>query len=175
MDCICCGFGAIILLFVLTKISKESYPRRSQAALVNTHLSPKLNHPVSPQETVLHQLLETLTDLSAEKERLIDQMIERENDLVLSLSDLEKQQQILASLEKKLTDQALDKNVEERIGDQLLAARQQLTEEMKRLLLSLPKPTNRVIGGIPVIVNTCFLLLILQEACVGSGHFYGER
>ena len=149
MDCICCGFGAIILLFVLTKISKDSYVRNSRLLASNSHLNPKFT--VSPEaETALQELEHQLREMRRERQRLENRMMERSFDLVSTFSDMEKHQETLANLENKLMDQELDKKVHQRVGDQLSTARQQLSAEMKRLLQSLPKPQDRIIGGIPV-------------------------
>lgn len=151
MDCICCGFGAIILLFVLTKVSKESYTRKPLPGLVRSHLNPKSKYqPTPPDDTELQQLEDQLSDLRRKRQQLQERLRERENDLALFISDLEEQQKTLAKLEKKLFEESLNKKVQNRIGEQLFEARQQLTEEMKRLLQSLPQPKKRIIGGIPI-------------------------
>ena len=68
LDCLCCGFGAIILLFVLTRFSKLRYARTSQAAIVQeTRIADSLSRELETQ----------LREFRLERRRLDDRMNRR--------------------------------------------------------------------------------------------------
>ncbi len=140
MDCVCCGFGAIILLFVLTKFSKLKYVRSTSSAAV------VLNQ--GDSNIVLRE--KQLRELRRERRRLDTTLTERRAALTAVITESGERQTQLNTLQQQLRKSEISGTVQQRIGDQLFTARQQLTEEMKRLVNSLPKPKNNVVGGIPV-------------------------
>ena len=134
LDCICCGFGAIILLFVLSKFAEP---------------------------VVIEQIKE---NMQAEIVRLEKELFEIQGDthilnrdLTAKKAQLSKDKKKLARLQGDLSvikgrfagskDDAVVQNI---IEGKLAIARQELTEEMKRLYKSLPKKMTRSVGGIPV-------------------------
>jgi hypothetical protein len=134
LDCICCGFGAIILLFVLSKFAEpvviEEIKENMQAEIVRLE---KELFEIRGDTRILNR------DLTAKKEQLSKEE-ERLARLQGDLSTIKGQ--FAAS-----KDDAVVQNV---IEGKLARARQELTEEMKRLYKSLPKKTLRSVGGIPV-------------------------
>jgi len=134
LDVICCGFGGIILLLMITKISL-------------------------PLDVI--EQVDDLSELVAEKEQILeeilDETIELEEVLDTSEADLAKLIPELDSLEKRL-DELIEEydSISElsaakaKIHNDLLIARQSLTDEMARLLGSGFKRNNNTIGGITV-------------------------
>ena len=134
LDCICCGFGAIILLFVLSKFAEP---------------------------VVIEQIKE---DMQAEIVRLENELFEirgdsqiLNRDLTSKKEQLSKEKQKLARLQGDLSaikgrfsTSKDDARVQNIIEGKLAIARQELTEEMKRLYKILPKKRTRSVGGIPM-------------------------
>ena len=103
LDCICCGFGAVILLFVLTS-GKKSEARNEQLSDVSIDLG-KLQKNIQAEDArlrLLASLLEEnesqLSKLTAEKTTL-EKILEDKNDdlmlLLTSLSELEESKDTL--------------------------------------------------------------------------------
>jgi hypothetical protein len=136
LDCICCGFGAIILLLVLTKIGE---PRALEQARVD------LDGLVAKLEEELYQIrgeTEILNrDLTAKQEQLSEEQVR-----------IARLQGDLSSIEGQFAASRQLSEVSDIIEGRLLAARQELSEEMKRLLGASHrrKEEDPLIGGIPV-------------------------
>ena len=135
LDVISCGFGAIILLLVILK---------------------------GAEPMVVEKMSVNLTGLVAKLEREIDEIhgetrvLNRE--LTARKRQLSKEEEKLARLNGELSavegefeTADLDLSTQTRIEVQLETARQQLTEEMRRLRNDAPPPaTDSIIGGVPV-------------------------
>jgi hypothetical protein len=137
LDCICCGFGAIVLLLVLTKIGEPAALERAREDLdgLVARLQRELQE-VRGETRVLER------DLTTKQEQL---STERENVARLS-GDLSRIEGEFAS-SRELSE------VQDILEGRLLAAKQELTEEMKRLAEQQPRrraPPDRMVGGIPV-------------------------
>lgn len=134
LDCICCGFGAIILLFVLSKFAEpvviEQIKENMQAEIV------RLEKELSEIQGDTHILNR---DLTAKK----DQLSKDKKKLARLQGDLS----VIKGRFAGSKDDAVVQNI---IEGKLAIARQELTEEMKRLYKSLPKKMTRSVGGIPV-------------------------
>ncbi|MDH3639092.1 MAG: VWA domain-containing protein, partial [Gammaproteobacteria bacterium] len=144
LDVICCGFGAIVLLLLLTK--------------------PVEPVPVEDSETNLDGLLVEL------RERLFAL---RGETKVLNLDLKQKREQIaeekrriaalkgeLSGLQERLARASDQVSVDAVIAGELATARQKLTEEMRRL--SKPQTKNSVIGGIPV--DSEYIIFIIDTS-----------
>jgi hypothetical protein len=137
LDVICCGFGAIILLLVLTKIGEPralEQARRDLDALV-AELQEEL-HEIRGETPILErELVAKREQLSQERERI-----------ARLRGDFSKIQGEFAT-SKQYSE------VSEIVEGRLVAAQQELSEEMKRLLgRQRPRrtPEDRLVGGIPV-------------------------
>lgn len=133
LDVICCGFGAVILLLMITKTVE---PQIIEAAAVN--LEGKL---AKLQEELFEVRGETRVlnrDLNAKREQLSEH---EENVAVLTgeLSSLKSRHDNILSRSQ---------NNEAELGD-LALAQQRLTEEMQRLLRDQQLTMNNHIAGIP--------------------------
>jgi hypothetical protein len=135
LDCICCGFGAIILLLVLTEIGRPVELEKSRKNLAGQ---------VRDLTQKLHAIEGETTELSRELEG--------------NRATLEQERQKLARLAGELstihgpyTVSAQDASVTNRVEGELVAAYQKLSAEMKRLLEQRARrPATEAIGGIPV-------------------------
>ncbi len=134
LDCICCGFGALILLFVLSKFAEPMIIEE-----IKVDLEAKI---VRLEEELVEIRGETAVlnrDLTAKNEQLSEEKIR----LARLQGDLSKiRGQFAAS-----KDTAQVQNI---IEGRLARAMQELTEEMRHLLKTLPRKADSSIGGIPV-------------------------
>jgi hypothetical protein len=134
LDVICCGFGAIILLLMITKTVQ---PQIIEASTVN--LEGKV---AALREQVFEIRGETTVlnrDLNAKHEQL-SQYDER-------IAILRGQ---LASVKSRHDSLNVQTNSNDIVIEQLAIARQSLSAEMRRLLGSQHHSQNNLIGGIPV-------------------------
>jgi len=134
LDVVCCGFGAIILLLVITKIYEPVTIQKSQEELQKliVTLEQELNL-IQGESTVLNQTLTEVREQLSEND-------EQKNRLTGDLSEL--QGEFTAS--KALADE----KTAEMSG--LLSAKQSMTEIMRRLLKDYRPKDETTVGGIPV-------------------------
>ena len=152
LDVICCGFGAIVLLLLITKISIPASIEESELNLK------QLLQDLQQQLFVVRGETHVLNrDLNAKHEQLSFQQ-DKVAKLTQQLSALQNQQQTL-----------LDSINNDQQRNQLALAQQSLTAEMQRLLGKSFKPHNNVIGGIPV--DSEYLIFIIDTS--GSMFNYG--
>jgi hypothetical protein len=135
LDCICCGFGAIILLLVVTELDR---PARLEVSRVN----------LQAQVRELRQQLEIIRGESDDLERQLQGRVAR----------LERERQKLQRLSGDLTNiqgqyaaSRQDASVTNTVANELVAARQTLTAEMQRVLQDrMNRPVTEAIAGIPI-------------------------
>ena len=135
LDCICCGFGAIILLLVLTEIGRPAVLERSRKNLDGQ-----------------------VRNLTAELQHIQGETTELTRELAGSRATLEQERQKLARLAGEIsalhgeyTTSSKDAAVTNRVEGELVAAYQKLSAEMERLLKQRARrPATEAIGGIPV-------------------------
>ena len=135
LDVISCGFGAIILLLVISKISEPRVIEQTNADLSG----------------VVMELEAQLSEIRGETQIL-------NRDLIGKQEQLSEQKEKLARLQGALTDiegqYHLDSKADEAqslIQDELQSAKQELSEEMRQLLAGYQRPAqDAVIGGVPV-------------------------
>jgi hypothetical protein len=134
LDVICCGFGAVILLLMITKTVQ---PQIIEASTVN--LEGKI---ADLQEQVFEIRGETRIlnrDLNAKQE----QLSEYEQRIAILRGQL-------ASMKSRHDNILVQTNSNDVVTEQLAIARQSLSAEQKRLLGDQHKSKNNLIGGIPV-------------------------
>ncbi len=155
LDCICCGFGAIILLLVLTEYGQ---PIQIEERRV------KLNGQLQLLDEQLHTLRGETDQLNRE--------------LMGRLELLQKERQRLAQLAGDLTDVSgqfsasrKEASVTNIVETELVSAYQTLTEEMKRVLKNqAARPKSEAIGGIP-IDSEYIVFIVDTSASMTSGHW----
>jgi hypothetical protein len=135
LDCICCGFGAIILLLVISEFGQPIVLEKSRKDL----------------EGQVLKLQEELNTIRGETDVL-------QRELQGRVDELTRQRLLLARLSGDLTAirgqfaaSKSDATVEGIVENELVATYQTLTKEMERLLKNRPRrPPTEAIGGIPV-------------------------
>jgi hypothetical protein len=139
LDCICCGFGAIILLFVLNKMGEPAALERAQRDLGG----------------LLAKLEEELAQIRGETAILNRELPGRQQQLSTEREALARLQGDLSRVQGQFAASRELSQVQDIIAGRLLAAQQQLSEEMKRLQQQQQeqvyhRPEDAPIGGIPV-------------------------
>src|SRR6187431_1266841 len=136
LDCICCGFGAIILLLVLTDVGQPIVIERSEKDLKGQ----------------IDALQRQLFELRGESE-----ILNREMQGRIKARDAEQSRAAALSIDlNKIRGEFKaskgDATVANIVETELVAAHQTLTAEMQRLLKNAPKKIDTVmaVGGIPV-------------------------
>jgi hypothetical protein len=136
LDAICCGFGAIVLLLVLTKIGE---PRVIESARVDL-------------DGIILRLEEELAEIRGETAVLERRMVGREAQLSSKRDLIARLQGDLERIQGEFAASRQLSEVSGIVEGRLLAAQQELSEETKRLLgQSYRRPrTDATVGGIPV-------------------------
>lgn len=134
LDVICCGFGGIILLLMITKISLP---------IILEDTSDEIEALVAEKEASLAKILDDTLVVEEEIE-------ESETDLEELIPELERLQEELLETTDRLDTIVAFAAARARIQNDLLAAKQSLTDEMARLLGSGFQRRNNTIGGITV-------------------------
>jgi hypothetical protein len=154
LDVICCGFGAIILLLVLTKIGE---PRALERA-------------VEDLDGLVARLQEELAEIRGESSRLERELVSREEQLSEQRDQVARLQGDLSRVRGEFASTQELSEVNEIIEGRLLTAYQELTEEMQRLaaLADRPRPSDAPVGGIPV--DSEYVIFIIDTS--SSMHTY---
>lgn len=133
LDCICCGFGAIILLLVLSKIYEPVVVEESEI---------NLQQLIALLQEELFQIRGTSTILDRELKEVKEETRTTKTYLGTLEGDLSK-----IEGQYKASHQDEDETID--IGE-LRAARQRLSEEQKRLAPYYRRPDEDAVAGIPV-------------------------
>ncbi len=155
LDCICCGFGAIILLLVLTEygdpiqLQEQSIRLTGQVKQLEEQL-----HEIRGQTALLNRQLEG-------KEDLRQQALIRAQQLAGDLT----------SIKGQFSSSRKEASVTNIVEGELVSAYQTLTEEMKRLLKDqASRPKSESIGGIP-IDSEWIIFIVDTSASMTSFHW----
>ena len=147
LDVVSCGFGAIILLLVLSRVSEP---------LVREKISRDLKGEVRQLEQQLVEIRDNAKSAKSELAVSMRQLASRRQELV-------RQQQEIAALKARYRASRLDTTARERIKAQMEAALQSLTAEMRRLQeQKLPPPPDSPIGGVPV--DSEYIIFIIDTS-----------
>ncbi len=134
LDVICCGFGAIILLLMITKTVQ---PQIIEASTVN------LEGKVAALQEQLFEIRGDTIILNRDLNAKHEQLSEHEQKIAILRGQL-------ASVKSRHDSLNVQTNSNNIVMEQLAIARQSLSEEMQRLLGSQYQSKNNLIGGIPV-------------------------
>ena len=135
LDVISCGFGAIVLLLVIMKISEPALLEESTR---------DLSHRIEQSSSQIA----SLKDRSADLYRTSEQLRAEERQLLEQIAELNLQ---LKGARETKQDVLVEFSSQEAIIQQLYRARQELTDEMIRLQQQKTLvPVDAPIGGIPV-------------------------
>jgi hypothetical protein len=136
LDCICCGFGAIILLLVLTDVGQPVVIERSEK---------DLKQQIDALQRQLFELRGETEVLNREMQGRMSVLNAEQRKIALMAGDLSK----IRGEFKASKGEATVTNI---VETELVAAHQTLTAEMARLLKNAPRrdPNNLAVAGIPV-------------------------
>jgi hypothetical protein len=135
LDAVCCGFGAMILLFIVTRVSEPARLEESERDLdgLITQYEQELNDIVGETERVQRDAANVAADYNVDRRRIED--LREQLELIRA--------QVLATAE--------DTELTVEMQTRLASAKQSLTDEMKRLLADYRPPLEEYkVGGIPV-------------------------
>jgi len=155
LDCICCGFGAIILLLVLSEIGQPAELEKSRK-----HLGGEVRLLEEQLNTLRGQTDELNRELQGSRETL-----ERERGRLTNLAG------DLSSIRGRYAGSREDAAVTNIIERELVAAQQTLTEEMQRLVTRhAQSPRSAAIGGIPI--DSDYVIFIIDtSSSMTSNHW----
>ncbi|MFV0477916.1 MAG: VWA domain-containing protein [Parahaliea sp.] len=146
LDVICCGFGAVILLLMITKTVQPQIIEESTVSL----------------EGKLAELQEQLFEIRGES-RILNRDLNAKHE---QLSDYEAKIAILrgqlATTKARYDSIQVQDNTNDVITEQLADAKQSLTAEMERLLGRQHQSQNNLIGGIPV--DSEYIIFIIDTS-----------
>jgi hypothetical protein len=153
LDVICCGFGAIVLLLMITKTVEPQVIEESAI---------KLNGQIADLQKNLFSIRgETRVfnrELNAKHEQIA---LEKKRVAIIKTE--------MAILEAQYAQLAKASPISKEEKGKLKLALQQMSEEMERLLGKNHKRTNNLIGGIPV--DSEYIIFIIDTS--GSMYNYG--
>ena len=146
LDVICCGFGAVILLLMITKTVQ---PQIIEASTVN------LEGLVADLQEQLFEIRGETRILNRDLNARHEQLSEHEERIAILRGQL-------ASLKSRHDSIQLQTNSNDVISEQLAIAKQALTEEQRRLLGPEYQSKNNMIGGIPV--DSEYIIFIIDTS-----------
>jgi hypothetical protein len=146
LDVICCGFGAIILLLIITKTVEPMLLEKSRI---------DLDGQIVRREEAVHEIRGRITELRRQVEDASGQ--------------LDRRLQLVAALERELSQilgrfatTAQRSEEADTATQSLAAARQTLTDEMQRLLGADFRRETDMVGGIPV--DSEYILFVIDTS-----------
>ena len=150
LDVVCCGFGAVILLLVITKIYEPVTIEKSREDLEQliVKLERELNE-IRGDSTVINRDLKEIEEQLSENKK-------KKNKLAGDLSEMEGEFSATRAMSEESTGTM----------NSLLSAKQSLTEEMKRLLKDYNPIDDSTVGGIPV--DSEYIIFVIDT----SGSMY---
>lgn len=155
LDSICCGFGAIILLLVLTDVDQPVIIERATEAMNGQIL----------------KLQEELFVLRGETDELHRELEGRINELRQQRARLVRLQADLTNVEGEFAASTREARVADVVESELVSAYQELTAEMERLQRQPRKrEAGPAVGGIPV--DSEYVVFVIDSSySMTSGHW----
>lgn len=135
LDCITCGLGSVILLLVLSNARSPTIEESKEAS----------------HERIL-RLQDELIDIRGESEILNRDLQTRQEQLSEDKIRIARLYGDLSALRGKFASSTKDSEAANRIQGQLVAAREKLTDEMKRLYAGpeFKHQNGDIVGGVPI-------------------------
>ncbi len=146
LDVICCGFGAIILLLMITKIVE---PVVIEEAAIE-------------MEGSIRDLQEQLFKLRGDTRKLDRDLTAKKEQLSENKEKVARLQSDINSYNSQFENSEDQTQINEILEGKLADARQSLTDEMRRLQMRSPRIQNQVIGGIPV--DSEYIIFIIDTS-----------
>jgi len=145
LDCICCGFGAIILLLVLSKIYEPMIIEKTQDDL----------------ESLIALLQQELFDIRGETavlNRDLKDVREQTSDTRIQLARLQQELSTVKG-QYEASQEDSDSTIDE---GALASAKQRLTDEMRRLQPYYKRADDDAVAGIPV--DSEYIIFIIDTS-----------
>jgi len=147
LDTICCAFGAMILLFVLSKFGEPAALEKSRVDLQGRVLA----------------LQKELEQIRGETQVLNRDLTTREQQLAEERMKLARLRGDLSSVLGKYKSTSQDAEVANKLEGQLVSAQQQLTEDMKKVLGSdYRRAPQDSVAGLPV--DSEYIIFIIDTS-----------
>jgi len=146
LDVVSCGFGAIILLLVIVKVSEP-------------HVIEKLAVDLTG---LVHRLQAELHDIRGETSQFNRQLTARQQQLSDSRENLARLQGDLSIIRGEYAGGKRDFEVQERIQQQLQLAQQSLNADLRRLLGAGYRRRDATVGGVPV--DSEYIIFIIDTS-----------
>jgi len=148
LDAVCCGFGAIILLFVLNKMGEPLMLEQAQLEL----------------EGLIARLEEELFVIRGETTQFNRSLRSREEQLSKETTNVARLRGDLTNIQGQYKASTQLSEIQDTIEGRLVAAQQALTEEMKRLQAErvYRRPPEAPVGGIPV--DSEYIIFIIDTS-----------
>lgn len=146
LDCICCAFGAIILLFVLSKFAEPMIIEEVKADL----------------ESVIERLEEELFEIRGQTVVLNRELTTTTEQLSEAKDRLARLQGDVSNIKGQFKASKDDAEVQNIIEGKLARAKQELSAEMRRLLKQQPRKATSSVGGIPV--DSEYIIFIIDTS-----------
>jgi len=150
LDVVSCGFGAIILLLVIVKVSEP-------------HVIEKLAVDLTG---LVHRLQAELHDIRGETDRFNRKLTSKQEQLSDSRENLARLQGDLSSIRGEYAASRRDFAAQQRIEQQLQLAQQSLNADLRRLLGAGYRRRDATVGGVPV--DSEYIIFIIDTS--GSMH-----
>lgn len=152
LDCICCGFGAIILLLVITKTAEPTIIQDRGVGL----------------QSIAEQLATKLPELQREITSLQTKLANEQNKLAQSRQKITRLTPAASAAAAAAAAQQIDNKAAATIEQRLAVAKQKLTAEQQRLQAAGYTRSDNTVGGIPV--DSEYIIFVIDTS--GSMHGY---
>lgn len=159
LDCVCCGFGALILLLVLSKTAEP---------IIFEEYSKDLDN-------IIAKLQKELFELRGDTHILNRELISKKEQIAQEIEKIARLQGDLSSIKGQFSASKDDAAVQNKIEGQLASAKQDLTEEMRRLQEQELPPRSEpdaTVGGIPI--DSEYIIFIIDTSGSMFNHGWGS-
>ncbi|MBT8123431.1 MAG: VWA domain-containing protein, partial [Gammaproteobacteria bacterium] len=159
LDCVCCGFGALILLLVLSKTAEPIIFEEYTENLVS----------------VVSKLQEELFEIRGETHILNRELVSKKEQVAKEIEKVALLQGDLSSILGQYSASKDSSTIQNKIEQQLAAAKQELSEEMRRLQQQEPVSSSELddtVGGIPV--DSEYIIFIIDTSGSMFNHGWGS-
>lgn len=146
LDVVSCGFGAIILLLVIVKVSEP-------------HVIEKLAVDLTG---LVHRLQAELADIRGETNRFNRELTDKQQQLSDSRESLARLQGDIATIRGEYAASKREFDAEQRKQEQLQLAQQSLNEDLRRLLGKGYRRRDATVGGVPV--DSEYIIFIIDTS-----------
>ena len=154
LDCICCGFGAIILLLVLTQYGEPTALARKRVDL----------------RQQLVEMQKELSIIRGDTEELNAQLVGRVDELEQRRHKIAQLAGDLTNIKGQFEASKKEASVTNTVEGELTTAYQTMTAEMQRLLKdNARRPKTEAVGGIPI--DSEYIIFIIDTSSSMNAHW----